>query len=384
MLGNHKSARRSGARGQQASPLGRGFLTGLLTGAVLTGGVFVAERFGLLSFDPPVQGRPSPAADTSSSAKEQADKPRFEFYTLLPEMEVVVETEAFEPRAGKRSESVEPPPLAGAHVLQAGSFRSYGEADALKASLALVLVACGELPEARELDRIAAFQRRPHFLEKRLHQLLRLAPIEAQLLMELLHHTGLRQRHINPSPPPRDRAPQGENSASLQPSVHLGQVRLVENAHRLLEPQALQHAVVTGVGEIPFGAEQVALRVQHIDRGARPRLETGLHRPQCRLGRRHSLPERFDPRDARAHPPERIARLALRDAPQALQIIVRLPIPVPGLPRDLGGGIALDARKREGALGALRLELAFPLAGGRVLSSQRAARSSSRRDSSYM
>ena len=138
MPGNHKSARRSGARGQQASPLGRGFLTGLLTGAVLTSGVFVAERFGLLSFDPRVQGRPSPAADTSSTVKEQADKPHFEFYALLPEMEVVVETEAFEPRAGKRSESVEAPPLAGAHVLQAGSFKGYAEADALKASLALL------------------------------------------------------------------------------------------------------------------------------------------------------------------------------------------------------------------------------------------------------
>ena len=138
MPGNHKSARRSGARGQQASPLGRGFLTGLLTGAVLTSGVFVAERFGLLSFDPRVQGRPSPAADTSSTVKEQADKPHFEFYALLPEMEVVVETEAFEPRAGKRSESVEAPPLAGAHVLQAGSFKGYAEADALKVSLALL------------------------------------------------------------------------------------------------------------------------------------------------------------------------------------------------------------------------------------------------------
>ena len=55
MPGNHKSARRSGARGQQASPLGRGFLTGLLTGAVLTSGVFVAERFGLLSVN--LQGK---------------------------------------------------------------------------------------------------------------------------------------------------------------------------------------------------------------------------------------------------------------------------------------------------------------------------------------
>ena len=98
----------------------------------------ISEETRPISFDPPVQGRPSPAAASLSTVKEQADKPRFEFYALLPEMEVVVETEAFKPRAGKRSESVEAPPLAGAHMLQAGSFKGYAEADALKASLALL------------------------------------------------------------------------------------------------------------------------------------------------------------------------------------------------------------------------------------------------------
>ena len=68
-------------------------------------------------------------------------------------------------------------------------------------------------------------------------------------------------------------------------------------------------------------------------------------------------------------------------AGQRASDILRSPVEQPG---DLGGGVALDARKSAGALGALRLELAFPLAGGRVLSSQRAARSSSRRDSSNM
>ena len=97
----------------------------------------LAERIIFLPAANPPTTHPI-STSTRGFLKEQADKPRFEFYTLLPEMEVVVETEAFKPRAGKRRESVEPPPLAGAHVLQAGSFRSYGEAHALKASLALL------------------------------------------------------------------------------------------------------------------------------------------------------------------------------------------------------------------------------------------------------
>ena len=48
-------------------------------------------------------------------------------------------------------------------------------------------------------------------------------------------------------------------------------------------------------------------------------------------------------------------------AGQRASDILRSPVEQPD---DLGGGVALDARKRAGAFGALRLELAFPLALG--------------------
>lgn len=62
-------------------------------------------------------------------------KPRFDFYTILPEMEVVVPEQEITgtPREGVRQ--VEAP---GTYLLQAGSFRTHQQADQLKAKLALL------------------------------------------------------------------------------------------------------------------------------------------------------------------------------------------------------------------------------------------------------
>ena len=73
-------------------------------------------------------------SDTVQS-QPPAPKPRFDFYTILPEMEVVIEEHEIsgEPQQGVRQ--VEKP---GLYLLQAGSFRSYEQADKLKAELALM------------------------------------------------------------------------------------------------------------------------------------------------------------------------------------------------------------------------------------------------------
>ncbi len=64
---------------------------------------------------------------------EEDDEPRFDFYTLLPELEVIIpESEIKEERARiKEKDDV-------AYMIQVGSFRSYGEADSLKAQMALL------------------------------------------------------------------------------------------------------------------------------------------------------------------------------------------------------------------------------------------------------
>lgn len=65
----------------------------------------------------------------------QAPKPRFDFYTLLPEMEVVVPRQEITGKPPQGVPHVEKP---GTYVLQAGSFRELKKADELRAQLALL------------------------------------------------------------------------------------------------------------------------------------------------------------------------------------------------------------------------------------------------------
>jgi cell division protein FtsN len=63
-------------------------------------------------------------------------KPRFDFYNLLPEMEVIVQDEEIRGAAGEEGvKRVEQP---GTYLLQAGSFRNQSQADQLRAKLALL------------------------------------------------------------------------------------------------------------------------------------------------------------------------------------------------------------------------------------------------------
>lgn len=66
---------------------------------------------------------------------KKPEEPRFDFYTILPETEVVVpdyeiNTRSREEQFGKGKES--------RYIVQAGSFRNFVEADKLRASLALM------------------------------------------------------------------------------------------------------------------------------------------------------------------------------------------------------------------------------------------------------
>ncbi len=71
---------------------------------------------------------PTPAAAAPS-------KQRFDFYTILPEMEVVIPEQEVTGKPKKGLPQVEKP---GVYVLQAGSFKTFDQADHLKAQLALL------------------------------------------------------------------------------------------------------------------------------------------------------------------------------------------------------------------------------------------------------
>lgn len=83
-------------------------------------------------------------ANQSGSAKhetavptEPSEKREFDFYTLLPELEIIIPQEETTPLD---RQPVKPAPAAsqGSYLLQAGSFKRLEEADSLKARLALL------------------------------------------------------------------------------------------------------------------------------------------------------------------------------------------------------------------------------------------------------
>lgn len=72
---------------------------------------------------------------TAPVAPPPPPKPRFDFYTILPGMEVVVPEQEI---TGKPREGVRQVEAPGTYLLQAGSFRTLQQADQLKAKLALL------------------------------------------------------------------------------------------------------------------------------------------------------------------------------------------------------------------------------------------------------
>lgn len=73
-------------------------------------------------------------------APEPPAKPRFDFYTILPEMEVVIPEQDVTGKVKAGVAQVEKP---GTYFLQAGSFRTFDQADRLKAQLALLGLRAG-------------------------------------------------------------------------------------------------------------------------------------------------------------------------------------------------------------------------------------------------
>ena len=73
-----------------------------------------------------------------------APKPEFQFYTILPEMEVLIPDEEILPpkqpaaKATETRPASEPPDSQAAFILQMGSFRKFVDADRMKARLAFI------------------------------------------------------------------------------------------------------------------------------------------------------------------------------------------------------------------------------------------------------
>jgi cell division protein FtsN len=113
---------------KKSSPTGglRIFVAGLLSGVFLC---FLAYLTTL-----PPKGNPQPAAAAQTQADEATDRPRFEFYTMLPEQTLDVEAmpPTVDPAADVRN------PASERYLLQAGSFRLREDADRRRAQLILL------------------------------------------------------------------------------------------------------------------------------------------------------------------------------------------------------------------------------------------------------
>jgi cell division protein FtsN len=98
----------------------------------------------------------APLQATAEPARQPTAKPRFDFHTILPEMEVVVPDEelaakppplppkpqkpdpAAQPEQPAEAQTQTPPAADGSYLLQVASYRNVSEAERLKAQLALI------------------------------------------------------------------------------------------------------------------------------------------------------------------------------------------------------------------------------------------------------
>ena len=121
-----------------------GMFIGLVVGVIIAAGVvwylnktplpFVdkAERGGGEAKTEPAKQAAAPLPLPGKPGDKVEEKPRFEFYKILPG------ADAPSPQAAPKPDAATPPPAADALFLQAGAFQKPADADNLKARLALM------------------------------------------------------------------------------------------------------------------------------------------------------------------------------------------------------------------------------------------------------
>lgn len=92
----------------------------------------------------PVDEKPTKAAKTVANKKSKVIEPTFDFYTLLPEMEVVVDSQKQVPQKQivtsppQKTASVAKKVNQESYMIQVGSFKKAEDADGFRARLALL------------------------------------------------------------------------------------------------------------------------------------------------------------------------------------------------------------------------------------------------------
>ena len=136
------SRQRGASRDQQRTPAWMWLLSGILIGLGLAyylwakGYIPTPESELPQAGDTGQQSSEPGIADDLARPEAKPDKPRYDFFTVLPEMEVVVPEQQLKESSQPQAQT----PLSDteSYILQVGSFQQASDAEQLKATLALL------------------------------------------------------------------------------------------------------------------------------------------------------------------------------------------------------------------------------------------------------
>jgi len=117
-------------------------VTGLMIGLFVAFLVHLKDNYKGVTIEPtaeqvkPQQQDARAVRKTEPEAVPPPERTRFDFYTILPEMEIAIPDDEIESEPSRSSNPALKQP--GKFVLQAGSFKTVDQADRMKASLALL------------------------------------------------------------------------------------------------------------------------------------------------------------------------------------------------------------------------------------------------------
>ena len=138
------SRKRGASRGKSGTPASLWLFTGLFIGLGLSWFLFSRGYFPYTERPQKVEDQPisldgsEPLVDGLESTREETGKSSYDFFTVLPEMEVIVPEEELNVRS--RPDNSEATDRNGGteYLLQVASFQSQQDADQMKARLALL------------------------------------------------------------------------------------------------------------------------------------------------------------------------------------------------------------------------------------------------------
>ena len=137
----HKKMAKKTSPGSKPLPGWVWMVTGLMIGLFVAFLVHLKDNYTGVTIETTEQAQPKQRDARAVRKLEQATVPppertRFDFYTILPEMEIAIPDDEIETQTTRPEHPVLKQP--GKFVLQAGSFKTVDQADRMKASLALL------------------------------------------------------------------------------------------------------------------------------------------------------------------------------------------------------------------------------------------------------